>query len=245
MHACFRFYAELNDHLPAEQQFQTLEKQFLLPSTVKDMLESFGVPHTEVEFILANGTPVDFYYLVQDGDRIAVYPVFESFDITPELRVRREPLREPKFVLDVHLGKLAAVLRMLGFDSVYCSSASDAELVQISCKERRILLTRDRGLLKHNAVTHGYWIRETDSRRQAVEVIARFDLKLRVRPFTRCMACNHLLDPVDRMDVKERVPEGIWQRFSAFWQCHSCGRIYWHGSHYQRMLRKIEELTSS
>jgi uncharacterized protein with PIN domain len=245
MHACFRFYAELNDHLPAEQQFQTLEKQFVVPSTVKDMLESFGVPHAEVEFILANGTPVDFSYLVQDGDRIAVYPVFESLDITPELRVRREPLREPKFVLDVHLGKLAAVLRMLGFDSVYCSSASDAELVRISCKERRILLTRDRGLLKHNAVTHGYWIRETGSRHQAVEVIARFDLKRRVRPFTRCMACNRLLDPVDRMNVKERVPEGVWQRFSEFWQCHGCGRVYWRGSHYQRMLRKIEELTSS
>src|SRR5438105_136397 len=133
------------------------------------------------------------YAATQDGDRVTVYPVFEGMDITPELRVRREPLRETKFVLDVHLGRLAAYLRMLGFDVAYRSCAMDPELVRESAEEKRILLTRDRGLLKHSAVTHGYWVRETDSRLQVAEVFQRFDLARGVRPFTRCMACNGLL----------------------------------------------------
>ena len=130
-HAYFRFYAELNDHLPPEQRYQRIEKPFFVAGTVKDMIESLGVPHTEVELVTANGTSVDFSYTVQPNDRIAVYPVFESIDVTCELRVRPQPLRNPTFVLDVHLGKLAAYLRMLGFDTVYRNSASDAELVSI------------------------------------------------------------------------------------------------------------------
>ena len=149
--ACFRFYAELNDHLPQEQQYKTLEKAFFTSSTVKDMIESFGVPHTEIDLIIANGQPVDFSYLVKHADRIAVYPIFESFDITPEQRLRPQPLRNPKFILDVHLGKLAAYLRMLGFDADYGRSFTDARLAQISASEHRILLTRDRGLLKRGS----------------------------------------------------------------------------------------------
>jgi uncharacterized protein with PIN domain len=243
MRAYFRFYAELNDHLASEQRFQTLERQFFVPSSVKDMIESFGVPHAEAELMLVNGESVDFSYRVQDGDRVAVYPVFEALDITPELRVRREPLREPRFVLDVHLGKLAAYLRMLGFDTAYRSCANDAELARISRDEKRILLTRDRGLLKHGIVTHGYWVRETDSRRQAAEIVARFDLARAVRSFTRCMACNGTLDPIAKQAVRENVPARVWARFDEFKNCPMCGRIYWQGSHYAHMLRSIAELT--
>src|ERR1039458_4748343 len=167
--ASVRFYAELNDHLAPHRQHQTLEKEFFVPASVKDVIESFGIPHTEVELVLVNGESSDFSRLVRDGDRVAVYPVFESIDITPVLRLRPQPLREPKFVLDVHLGLLAGYLRILGFDTVYANRASDLELVQISAEERRILLTRDRGRVKHSAVTHGYWLRETDSRRPAAE----------------------------------------------------------------------------
>jgi len=122
---------------------------------------------------------------VRPGDRIAVYPKFESFDITPELRVRPEPLRDPKFVLDVHLGKLAAYLRLLGFDAAYRSSFTDADLVRVAVGEHRILLTRDRGLLKHGAITHGYWLRHTESRYQIAEIVRRFDLAGIIRPLTR------------------------------------------------------------
>ena len=240
--ASFRFYAELNDHLPPERQYKSLERCFWVPGTVKDMIESFGVPHTEVELILANGTSCDFSYVVRDGDRIAVYPVFESFDVTPELRVRPRVLRDPRFVLDAHLGRLAGYLRMLGFDALYRNSFSDAELAAISSEEQRILLTRDRGLLKHGAVTHGYWLRQTGGRRQLAEVVARFDLASSIQPFTRCMACNGLLLPVPKDRVRHLLPARTAELYEEFCQCPECDRIYWPGSHYRRMREWIEKL---
>jgi uncharacterized protein len=244
-HAYFRFYAELNDHLPPDQQYETQEKAFFVPSAVKDMIESFGVPHTEVELIIINGESADFSRVVGDRDRISVYPMFESVDITPELRVRRQALRDPKFVLDVHLGKLAAHLRMLGFDALYQSCYSDAEIVRISSAEHRVLLTRDRGVLKHSAVTHGYWLRETDSRRQAAEIARRFDLARYIRPFTRCMACNGVIQPVSREHVRHLLLPRTAELHDEFRQCPQCGRVYWKGTHYERMRRWIEELTGS
>src|SRR3989338_9144205 len=113
--AHFRFYEELNDFLPPERRKTTFTREFRNRASVKDMIEALGVPHTEVDLILVNGASVDFSYLVQDGDRISVYPMFESFDIRPLVHLRPRPLREPKFVLDTHLGKLAVYLRLLGF----------------------------------------------------------------------------------------------------------------------------------
>jgi hypothetical protein len=242
--ASFRLYAELNDHLPPEHRYRSVEKLFAAPAAVKDMIESLGVPHTEIDLIVANGQSVGFSYLVRDGDRIAVYPMFESLDITPELRLRPQSLRDPKFVLDVHLGKLAAYLRMLGFDAEYRSSCTDAELVRIAAGERRILLTRDRGLLKHRAVTHGYWIRETAARRQVAEVLRRFDLARAIHPFTRCMACNGLLRSVAKEQILDVIPPRIAESQHEFERCFECRRVYWKGSHYERMRQWIDELTS-
>jgi len=242
--ACFRFYAELNDHLPPRLQYGMVEKQFFVPASVKDMIEAIGVPHTEVDLVLVNDESSDFSRLVRNGDRVAVYPVFESIDITPVLRLRPQPLREPKFVLDVHLGRLAGYLRMLGFDSVYANRASDLELVGISAEERRILLTRDRGVLKHSAVTYGYWLRETDSRRQAEEVVRRFDLARSLRPLTRCTVCNEPLTETSKAEVGGRVPQGILAWCNEFRECAGCGRVYWEGSHSRRMRRWIEQLAS-
>jgi len=211
---------------------------------VKDMIESLGVPHTEIDLIVANGQSVDFSYLVHNGDRIAVYPTFESFDVTPEQQLRPQPLRNLKFILDVHLGRLVAYLRMLGFDAEYGRSLTDAELAQISASEHRILLTRDRGLLKHGAITHGYWVRETNSRRQIAEVIYRFNLAPAIRPFTRCMACNGVLEQVSKEQAQNLVPRRSIERCDEFRRCEQCGRIYWKGSHYARMRCWIKELAS-
>jgi len=240
--ATFRFYAELNDHLPPGEQFRAIECEFFVPASVKAMIEGLGVPHTEVDLVLVNGESCDFARLIQNGDRVAVYPMFESLDITPVLRLRPQPLREPKFVLDVHLGKLAGYLRMLGFDTVYRSDCGDPELVRISAGQHRILLTRDRGLLKHSAVTHGYWLRETDSRRQTAEVVQRFDLAKSVRPLTRCMACNGTLEEASESEVADRVPRGVLAWRHEFRQCPDCRRVYWYGSHTRRMQHWIEHL---
>lgn len=240
-----RFYAELNDHLPADLQYKTIEKHFFVPGSVKDLIESCGVPHTEVELIVVNGSSVDFSYVARSGERIAVYPMFESLDITSELRVRPAPLRDPRFVLDVHLGRLAAYLRMLGFDALYRNSLEDPELVRISADEQRILLTRDRGLLKHGAVSRGYWIRQTGGRRQLAEVIERFDLCRRARPFTRCMACNEPLREAAKAAVLGRVPQRILAAHDEFRECGSCGRVYWPGSHHRRMQQWFGQLVTS
>jgi uncharacterized protein with PIN domain len=242
--AWFRFYAELNDHLPPERRYATVERELYVPASVKDMIESSGVPHTEVDLVLVNGESSDFSRLVQAGDRVAVYPVFESMDITPVLRVRPQPLRETKFVLDVHLGRLAGYLRMLGFDTVHANRADDHDLVRVSRDEKRILLTRDRGVLKHSDVTHGYWVRETDSRRQLEEIVRRFDLAGSLRPFSRCMVCNRLLRTAARDEVKGRVPAGTLEWCKEFAECTGCGRVYWEGSHYRRMQEWIERLSA-
>lgn len=240
--AVVRFYAELNDHLPAACRHRTLYREFTVPGSVKDFIESFGVPHTEVDLVTIGGEPVEFARLVQDGDRVAVYPVFEALDITAATHLRPTPLREPKFVLDAHLGRLAAYLRMLGLDAAYGNSAEDGELARISADEHRILLTRDRGLLMRSAVTHGYWLRETAPRRQAAEIVRRFDLARRIEPFTRCMACNAPLVPVAKEAIAGRVPPAVAASRQEFRECPACGRVYWQGTHYQRMRRWIEEL---
>lgn len=243
--ATFRFYAELNGHLPPTSRFRPLRKEFLLPASVKDMIESFGVPHPEVDLVLVNGDSSDFSRLIRDADQVSVYPVFESLDITPALRLRPMPLREPKFVLDVHLGRLAAFLRMLGFNTLYENYAADPELVRISSEQDRILLTRDRGLLKHSAITRGYWLRATNSHLQAAEVVERFDLARAIRPFTRCMVCNHPLRPLEKEQARERVPRGAFELHEKFRECPGCGRVYWEGTHTLRMRHRIEQLIDS
>jgi uncharacterized protein with PIN domain len=199
------------------------------------MIEALGVPHTEVDLILVNGDTVDFSYSVRDGDRISVYPVFESIDISPLVSVRPRPLRESRFVLDVHLGRLATYLRMLGFDTLYRNDYADAELAQISAREARILLSRDRGLLKRSAVTHGYCLRATDPRQQLVEVLRRFDLVGSIEPFRRCLRCNNLLESVEKARIVDRLQAETRQNFDEFWCCRACDRIYWKGSHFEQM----------
>jgi len=235
MDASFRFYAELNEFLPRERQYQTLRICFNGRQSVKHLIESSGIPHTEVDLVLVNGRSVDFSYLVQAHDRVAVYPVFESMDITPLLKLRPAPLREARFVLDGHLGRLAAYLRMLGFDTLYRNDFDDPELAQISAGQKRILLTRDRGLLKRSMVTRGYCLRTREPRRQLLDVMRRFDLSGQVRPFTRCMACNGLLKVVNKTEIEDQLQPLTRMYYREFSRCDQCGQIYWKGSHHARM----------
>ncbi len=240
--ARFRFYAELNDFLPRNKKHVTFIHSFEVRASVKDMTEALGVPHTEVDLILVNGESVDFSYLVQGGDRISVYPVFESIDITPLVRVRLQPLRELRFVLDTHLGRLARYLRMLGFDTLYRNDYTDEELARISSEEHRILVTRDSGLLKRRMVTHGYWIRESNPYQQARRVLERFDLFGAIAPFARCLRCNALLQPIRKEIVLDRLSPMTKEAYAEFHICSECNRIYWKGSHYRRMQQLIEHL---
>lgn len=240
--AAVRFYAELNDFVPPAKRYRDIEVHFYVGPAVRDLIESEGVPHTEVDLVLVNGESASLARVVEDGDRISVYPVFESFDIAPLSLVRPEPLRQPRFLLDVHLGRLAAYLRMAGFDVAYDNDAADAALSRLSAEEERILLTRDRGLLKRAEVTRGYYVRETDPVAQLREVVARFDLHRLIQPFTRCLECNGVLRDLPAADVGDRAPAEVRARHTEFRECPACGRVYWKGSHYHRMAALLAQL---
>jgi uncharacterized protein with PIN domain len=243
--ATFRFYAELNDLLPRPRRFADFVHAFQGSPSVKDVIESLGVPHTEVEVILVNGQPQGFQYRLQDGDRVSVYPMFEAFDVGEAARVRAWPLRQPRFVLDVHLGKLAAYLRLLGFDATYDRGMQDPDLARLSASEQRILLTRDRQLLKRNEVTHAHLVRSLEPRTQCVEVVRRFDLVGLAAPFTRCLRCNAQLSRVKISDVAERVPAWVRARASEVTHCDACDRLYWRGTHFDRLERLAREILDS
>jgi len=233
--ARLRFYAELNDFLPAGRRQRSFEQRFDGSPAVKDLIEGMGVPHTQVDLILVNGVSVGFGHRVQDGDRIAIYPVFESLDLAPLQRLRPAPLRETRFLLDAHLGRLAKALRFLGFDSAYEAGVADDELIARARSEHRIILTRDRELLKARTVTHGYWLRATDTRQQLLEVLDRFDLRRDARPFSRCSVCNGELIAVDAREVAPEVPPHVRDSSSEYFRCNGCGKLYWQGTHVPRL----------
>jgi uncharacterized protein with PIN domain len=241
----FRFYAELNDFLPRRHRFATVTRAFDGEASVKDLIEAAGVPHTEVDLVIVNGHSVDFAYRVRDGDRIAVYPVFEAFDIAPIAAVRALPLREPRFAADAHLGTLARHLRLLGFDTSYDRDWADAALAATAHAEHRIVLTRDVGLLKRNLVTHGLFVRATDPRTQILDVARRLQLLSRVRPFTRCLECNGVLAAVSKHDVAGTVPERAWRCHEEFMRCAHCARVYWAGTHHQRLRALVDEIRAT
>ena len=240
--ATFRFYEELNDFLPSARRKIPFQVGCAQSASVKQAIEALGVPHTEIELILVNGESVDFSHRVEEGDRISVYPMFESLDVRPILRLRDEPLRESRFVADAHLGRLARYLRMLGFDTLYENAHPDRELVRISVEEKRILLTRDRELLMHRELTHGVYVRGDRPRDQLRYLVDRLDLRDSCRPFTRCMTCNGHLEPVDLDEVLTRVPDRVAERHRDYRRCSECLRIYWPGSHYDRMKRFISRV---
>lgn len=237
-----RFYEELNDFLPPDKRKKRFEHSFIDRTSIKDMIESLGIPHTKIDLILVNGNSVDFSYLVNDGDDISVYPMFESLDITNFQHLRAKPLRKPKFILGVHLGTLVKYMRMLGLDTLYQNNYKDEEIVRISIKERRAILTRDKGILKRSEVTHGYWIRKTRVDEQIDEVITRFDLRSQIHILTRCLLCNSLLKKVKKEKIAHRLPRKVKEFQNEFYYCKQCDKIFWKGSHYTKMKGIIEKL---
>jgi hypothetical protein len=239
--ADFRFYEELNDFLRPELRKRTFSHAFNGTPAVKDVIEAIGVPHAEVDLVLIDGESVSFARRLRDGNRVAVYPMFERFDVAPLTRLRPRPLRRTRFVLDVHLGTLARYLRLLGFDTLYRNDYDDHQIVRLAHEQSRIILTRDKGLLKHGAVTRGRWIRHTRPLEQLRETIAAFDLAGSARPFTRCAVCNGRLRALGRRDVASLVPARVRERHDKFARCTLCRRIYWPGTHTLRIRKALQD----
>lgn len=217
--ATFRFYQVLNEFLPPERRQRSFACRCAQAATVKHMIEALGVPHTEVELVLVNGESVGFERTLLDGDRVAVYPRFESLDISPLLKVRSHPLRVLRFVADVHLGGLARLLRMSGFDTIYDGKLDDGQIAALAAREGRIVLTRDRELLKRRIISHGCYVH----------------------------ARQPALHEVDTEQARRQVPPRAVLLYSRFLGCDGCRRIYWEGSHWRSMralLAPLLEMTS-
>jgi uncharacterized protein with PIN domain len=243
--ATFRFYAELNDFLTPEWRGREFSSPCARAATAKHMIEALGVPHTEVDLVLISGESADFDQLLKDGDRVAVFPRFRELDVSPLLRIEPFPSGNIRFIADAHLGGLAHLLRMAGFDTLYNNHFQDSQIEDIARLEGRIVLTRDRELLKRRSVIHGCYLREIKPAHQLLEIFARLSLARHATPFTLCLECNAPLRSTGKGEVLERLPPSVRERFDRFSTCDVCGGVFWEGSHWQRMRKLLDRAMSA
>jgi len=237
--ASFRFHEELNQFLSHERRSKEFSCVCAQSATTKHMIEALGVPHTEVGWLLVNGAPADLTHLLEEGDRVAVYPV----PIKAGARLSPAPLNEElRFVADAHLGGLAHLLRMAGFDTLYDNHFQDGVIEAISAREMRIVLTRDRELLKRRGVLRGCYVRALKSELQLREVFLRFDLAPGAHPFTLCLHCNAPLRSIEKKLVQKEIPPAVRCHQHEFSTCDICRRVFWKGSHWRRMQVLLDDV---
>lgn len=235
-----RVYGDLNDFLPQGKKHKDQRVGFLGMPTVKDLVESIGVPHVEVFLILADSLPVKFDYRPANGTLISCYPKFTSLPVSA-IALRPDFEKPPRFILDVHLGRLAAYLRFCGIDTLYDKSFTDNQILDISQADGRIILTRDKGILRNGQAQFGYFLRNTNPQLQLAEVVLYFDLAHYLDPFSRCSLCNGEVEKVDKSMVKNLVPSTTYQIYSEFFQCSRCGQVYWEGPHFIRISKLLSK----
>lgn len=248
--AAVTLHGDLLDFLPPWQRGDDparLERTFDGHPAVKDVLEALGVPHPEIAALAVNGVPARLGHQLHDGDRVEAWPAEEAarLGLPPAVPPAPEDVAGSRFVVDGHLGRLAAYLRMLGFDTWYRTDADDDRLAAVADAERRILLTRDRGLLKRSIVRRGAFVRSDRPVEQLVEVARRFGLVERWRPFGRCLRCNAELVIADREEVLDRLQPLTRIYYDDFRRCPGCGAVYWKGSHHARMARLVERVRAA
>jgi hypothetical protein len=234
-----RFHGDLNDFLPISLRDASLRRPIAGRPGVKDVLEAAGVPHPEIALVLVNETLVGLDHRLDPGDRVDAFPAGWRAPGSAPPVAAAHPAGDARFVLDGHLGRLAAYLRMCGFDTAYWRDAADDELARVAAIDERILLTRDVGLLRRSIVRRGAFVRSERPPDQLVEVFRRFGLAGQVRPFARCLRCNGRLEPVKRERVEAEVPPRVYREQAAFSRCPDCGGIYWRGSHHARLSRLL------
>lgn len=223
------FHGDLVDFIKKDLREGRISVPFNKGTTVKHAIEALGIPHPEVDRIECDGHRVPFNYAIQSGDEIHVYPFTTGSLIIDLAQIR--------FVLDNHLGKLTDYLRLLGFDAVYAQDWPDSRIAQYAADQKRILLTRDRGLLKRKIVSLGRCIRADDPINQLQEVIDFYGLKPVVSPFRRCPRCNGSLRSVPKEQIADQLLPLTNKYYDEFTRCVECGQIYWKGSHYENMLK--------
>jgi len=237
-----RFYGDLKTLLYPNHNQGKLKRTLPEPTSVKDLIESCGVPHTEADLIIVNSKPVNFGHLIEGGERVSVYPFFHSFQNYSDDFLQPRELNQPRFLADVNLGKLARYLRLAGFDTSYSNNADDTSLIEQMLQEKRILITRDRKLLMHKVVTLGYLPRSDNAQIQLKEVLSRFDLFDKIKPYSRCINCNGLLRNVQKEEILDQLEPLTKKHYENFSKCGGCGQVYWAGSHRSRLPGSLKRL---
>ncbi|RDE18472.1 hypothetical protein DV711_17645 [Motiliproteus coralliicola] len=243
LHSCqFRFYGGLNDFLPAEKRYQASAFRFSGTPGLRDSIQAQRVPHVEVALVLVNGQPQSAEYQLQPEDQIAVYPRFQHLQPESSKQWHPPPPEPPRFILDVHLGKLCRHLRMLGFDTRWGNDYEDPFIIDTALAEQRIVLTRDLGILKQARLPWGYFVRAIEPTRQITEITDYFTLADFWQPLTRCINCNGMLARVSKDDILEQLPPGTRRSYDNFYQCHDCRQLFWRGAHYIGLMAKLSGL---
>jgi len=242
----FRFYGALNDFLPPHWRQRNITVTCQVHQTVKDAIEALGVPHPEIQLILINGQPAGFDAGLSPGNHVSVYPFYQRIDISSLELANDRPYEQLKFILDVHLGKLAKFLRFAGFDAILLPFLEDHEIVSEAIRQDRIILTRDIGLLKIRDVRYGYWLRSQHPEKQFLEVIHQFQIKRSdFAPWERCSICNNVIKPIGKYAVEGLLKPGTRKHFQEFYQCQNCGKVYWKGSHFERLNTWLQKIMDS
>ncbi len=237
-----RFYEELNDFLPPHRKKTDFDVSFEIKRSIKDLIESLGVPHTEIDLILVNGSSVDFNYIPKDNERISVYPSFESIDITHVTRLRKKPLRRTRFIADNNIGNIVRYMRALGFDVYYDPKLIGRDLVDAARKDKRIILTKSRNLLKFKGVTHGIFLRPGTTEQQIRSVVDYLDIRAEIREFSRCLCCNGILEAIPKETISERIPQKTRAFCHEYAYCSACDKIYWEGTHVNEMRKVLDRI---
>jgi len=235
------FYNELNKFLPQEKRDNDFEFQFTSRRSVKDLIESFGIPHTEIDVIFVNDTSVDFSYILNDGDNIKVYPASETLNLKPVKHLKPQ-FETIKFLVDIHLAKLARYLRLLGLDAICEKNLTPEILIEKALDENRIIVTRSRNLLRTKEITLGVLIKEDIPEKQLEEIFHRYDFSPHCKPFTRCMECNTILQLIEKEKIVDRLPPKVKVAYQSFTICTNCDKIYWQGTHIEKLNELIGKI---
>ena len=211
-------------------------------ASIKDVIESLGVPHPVVGTLTVNGRDIGFDYILRDNDIVEAFPLAPPVNPLVPDTLRPDALDRIAFVVDVNAGKLALHLRALGFDTEYGSSTRDGEIAETAHFQKRILLTRDTSLLKRKIITHGYLLRSQDPTMQLIEVVRLYDLSSQTKPLSRCIPCNGLLVPISKETIMRRLEPLTKKYYESFHICEQCHKIYWPGSHQRKIVAFIEEV---
>jgi len=238
----FRFYGALNDFLPILIRQRSFTLSYKTSITVAEVFESIGIPHSEVALVLVNSEPKSIEYKLQENDYMSVYPAFETFDISSISNNIQIEIDNPRFILDAHLGKLSKYLRMLGFDTLYQNDFEDQYIIDKAGIDHRIILTRDKLLLRSKKVRDGYYVRAIEKHEQLREIVRKFNLSDKFKSFTRCMTCNAELEPKTKDEIAKQVENNILFVFNEFFYCPHCKKVFWKGSHFERMEKLILSL---